>query len=272
MAESSRANSISSKAPSVADALPRPDFYIAAIGRSGSTMLSNWLSRPPERIVFMEPFFLRAANSRLLQIQLANLGMQITEEEWATSDATPLDRFRRLMGPRLSGRRWAAKEVLCEEHEAMTRTFAPPRVLVSVRDIEDVALSFFEKHRLQDNLDRFGDDWVADYCRRETAGLLAYLAGLDEAGVPYRIVRYEDFTASEQERRALCEFVGWPGGGDVAANLDDFGRGFEVDHHGTQVASSGRPRETRSLAPEVVASAAMIAEACANYQRRFGFR
>lgn len=255
----------------MADDLPHPDFYIAAIGRSGSTMLSNWLSTPPDRIVFMEPFFLRPMNSRLLRIQLANLGMPVSDAEWEASDPSALDRFRRLMVPRLEGRRWAAKEVLCEEHEAMTETFAPPRVLVSVRNIEDVALSFFEKHRLQDNLDRFGDDWVADYCRRESSGILAYLARLEQAAIPARVVRYEDFTASAEERAGLLEFVGWPGGGEVTANLDDFDRGFEVERHGTGIAASARDRASRALAPEIAAAAAAIAEECGNYQRRFGY-
>lgn len=255
----------------MAEDLPRPDFYIAAIGRSGSTMLSNWLSAPSRRIVFMEPFFLRPMNSRLLRIQLANLGMAVSDEDWATPDPSPIDRFRRLMGPRLAGRRWAAKEVLCEEHVAMTSTFVPPRVLVSVRDIVDIALSFFEKHRLQDNLDRFGDDWVEEYCRRETVELLAYLALLDRAGIPYRVTRYEDFTASREERSAVSEFVGWPGGGDIAANLHDFGRGFEVERHGTIVAFPSRPRTMRSLDPEIAALAAAIGESCANYQHRFGY-
>src|SRR4051812_22329475 len=47
-----------------------PDFYVAAIGRSGSTLLCNWLASPPQRLVFLEPFFLRPENSRLLRIQL----------------------------------------------------------------------------------------------------------------------------------------------------------------------------------------------------------
>ncbi len=235
-------------------------------------MLSNWLSRPPERIVFMEPFFLRPTNSRLLRIQLANLGMPVSGSEWNAADASPIDRLRRIMAPRLRGRRWAAKEVLCEEHVAMTRTFAPPKVLICVRDIQDVALSFFEKHRLQGNLDRFADHWVTDYCLRESEGMLSYLASLEATDIPYRIVRYEEFTASADERLSLSDFAGWPGGGDVAANLEDFGRGFEVERHGTDVAPDTRTRDHRSLPADIGALAAAIAERCANYQRRFGYR
>ena len=248
----------------------RPDFYIAAIGRSGSTMLCNWLSEPPKRIVFNEPFFLRPANSRLLRIQLRNLGLEVSEQEWTAADRTPPDRFRRIMGPRLEGRRWAAKEVLCDEHLAMTRTFAPPRVLVTVRDLEQIALSFFEKHRLQDNLDRFSDDWVRDYCLRESAGILSYLDVLAELRIPSRIVRYEDFIASEAERAAVADFVGWPGGGDVAANLEDFDRGFEVRRHGRSFGTQALLRAT--LPAVAIAAAREIAECSPAYQKQFGYR
>lgn len=254
----------------MADPLP-PDFYIAAIGRSGSTMLGNWLSSPPARIVFNEPFFLRPMNSRLLRIQLRNLGMEISDSEWADADEAPLERFRRLMGPRLEGRRWAAKEVLCEEHVAMVRAFAPPRVLVSVRDIVDVALSFFEKHRLQDNLDRFSDDWVVEYCVRESAGLVDFLALLEQAGTPYHVVRYEDFTASADERSQIAAFTGWPGGGDPSANLADFDRGFEVGRHGPAISSQPLHRDDRSLSRDRLKEAAAVAERCGRYQERFGY-
>jgi hypothetical protein len=255
----------------VANSLPAPDFYIAAMGRSGSTMLCNWLSSPPGRIVFNEPFLLRKSNSRLLRIQLANLGMPVSDSDWAERPETLLDRCRRLLGPRLEGRRWAAKEVLCEEHRAMTRAFAPPRVLVSVRDIGEVASSFFDKHRLQDNLDRFGDDWVVEYCLRESSGLLAYLRLLEKAGTPFRIVRYEDFTASPDERGRVADFTGWPGGGDVAANLYAFDRGFEVERHGGVVTEKRRGPPGRGLPEDCLRRSAELRERCHAYQRRFGY-
>jgi len=74
-----------------------PDFYIAAIGRSGSTMLSNWLCRPPQQLVFVEPFFLRPSNPRLLRIQLRDFGMAVSDAEWAPRDESGPERFTRIM-------------------------------------------------------------------------------------------------------------------------------------------------------------------------------
>jgi len=248
------------------DAPSPPDFYIAAMGRSGSTMLCNWLSTPPERIVFNEPFFDRPMNSRLLRIQLENLGMTVSDEEWAQADESPMTRFVRLMGGRLRRRRWAAKEVLCQEHFAMTSAFRPPRVIVTVRDIEDVALSFFEKHRIQENMDRFSDDWVAEYCLRESAGMVDYVAHLEASGIPFHVALYEDFARSEEDLSRIAAFAGWPGGGDPAANFEDFDRGFEARRH-----AGGERPPSRALPDSCIRTAGDLGDRCSSYQARFGY-
>ncbi len=246
---------------------PPPDFYIAAMGRSGSTMLCNWLSTPPQRIVFNEPFFARAMNSRLLRIQLENLGMTVADDEWVQRAESPMERFDRLMGARLRGRSWAAKEVLCQEHFAMTSAFRPPRVIVTIRDIQHVALSLFEKHRIQQKMDRFNDDWVAEYCIRESAGLVDYVAHLEGTGIPFYVARYEDFGRSEAERSKIAAFVCWPGGGDPAVNFEDFERGFEARRH----AERGEVKASRALPDSCIRAARDLAERCSSYQARFGY-
>lgn len=251
--------------------LAGPDFYVAAMGRSGSTMLCNWLSRPPEQLVFNEPFFLRAVNSRLLRIQLAGFGMAAGNDEWSQADVSGRERFRRLMAHRLAGRRWAFKEVLTEEHFAVLEAFSPPLVIITVRDIEQVAQSFFEKHRVQDNLDRYDEKWVAEYCLRESTGILEFRQTLVERGVPHRVVRYEDFARCKGERQKIADFVGWRGGGDTAAHFDQFDRGFEVERHGGDVSvplTSGE-RRLNDREREI---AGTIAERCGKYQEQFEYR
>ena len=249
----------------------RPDFYIAAIGRSGSTALCNWLCRPPEQLVFNEPFFLRTTNPRLLRIQLADFGMPAGEQEWAQEDASGLERFRRLMTARLRGRRWAMKEVLCEEHARVVAAFAPPRVIITVRNIVDVALSFFEKHRVQNNLDRFSDEWVRDYCVREAGGILNLREQLEGAGTPTRVARYEDFTRSANDRAAIAGFVGWQPGEVTDRHLESFDRGFEVERHGTSFSGHLRARSQRPLDQLHERLADQIGEECQAYQASFGY-
>lgn len=255
----------------VGNGIAGPDFYIAAIGRSGSTALCNWLTRPPDQLVFIEPFFLRATNPRLLRIQLANFEMPVDDEEWHRPDATAAERFRRLMGPRLRGRRWAFKEVLCEQHYGALDRFRPPRVLVTVRNIADVALSLFEKHRLQNALDRFDQDWVVDYCLRESAGIVEFRNRLERQGIPNLVLRYEEFTRSQAALRAAAEFVGWEGGGAIASHLAEFDRLFEVQRHGIAMSGRLRPASERLLTQSEHALADTIAERCSTYQSAFGY-
>lgn len=249
----------------------RPDFIIAAMGRSGSTMLSNWLCRPPGQLVFIEPFFLRASNPRLLRIQLQDFGLPASDQEWREREESGPDRFRRIMGPRLIGKRWAFKEVLHEEHVRTIAAFRPSRVVVAVRNLEDIALSFLEKHRIQSNLDRFGDDWVADYCQRESVGILELVEQLQRDGIPNTVVRYEDFTRSQAAREALLDFVEWEGGGRVASHLAGFDRQFEVDRHGEHISSHGRAGADRGLDPTALALAAEVSTKAETYQKYFGY-
>jgi hypothetical protein len=250
----------------------QPDFMVAAIGRSGSTMLCNWLCRPPDHLVFVEPFFLKAMNPRLLRIQLADFGMAASDEEWEQRDESGPERFRRIMGPRLAGKQWAFKEVLHDEHVQALQAFAPKRVIVTVRDIEDIALSFFEKHRLQANMDRFDDTWVIDYCLRESAGILRLVERMDREGIPHKVVRYEDFTRSSAERSAILNFIGWQGGGRTDIHLASFDRAFEADRHGGSISSRLRGRNERNLGPAELALAAALPHQAAEYQRHFAYR
>lgn len=249
-----------------------PDFYIAAMGRSGSTMLCNWLTRPPEHLVFNEPFFLRANRyPRLLRIQLENFGLPVDEEEWASEGLSAAERFRRIMAPRLRGRRWAFKEVLCSQHLPVLDAFAPPRVLISVRDIADVALSLFEKHREQDSRNQFDERWVVEYCVRESAGLLELRDQLASRRIPFLVLRYEDFTRSEAVRRQAADFVGWQGGGAVDSHFDQFDRGFEIRRHGRQISDRLRERSDRALDSTELQTADAIMRLCTDYQRAFDY-
>jgi hypothetical protein len=249
----------------------KPDFYMASIGRSGSTLLCNWLTCVPDQLVFNEPFFCRPENSRLLRIQLRNFGIPTSDEEWETREESADERFRRLMTTRLEGRRWGFKEVLSEEHARALEHFSPAKVLITVRDIVDVALSFFEKHRTQGNLERFSDAWVADYCTQETKGILRFQELLDTRQVPYRVIRYEDVIRSEETLKGLEHFLGWEGGGDTAAGLVDFDREFEVARHGKAISSRPHGRANRGLGSQHLELAGQIGERCRAYQVHFGY-
>jgi len=142
---------------------------------------------------------------------------------------------------------------------------------VTVRNLHDVALSFFEKHRIQGNTDRFDRAWVVDYCRRESAGILSFLTRLERQAVPHLVVRYEDLTQSPDIRTSIARFVGWEGGGQVHSHMAEFDRQFEIDRHGRQVSPIARLPRDREVEPGEREAAKQIAEQATEYQRLFGY-
>lgn len=169
------------------------DFYIAALGRSGSTALANYLSTPPDHVVFHEPGLSRSAPTRLFPMQLA---------DWGIPEDRAFDRH------------WAAKETRAAFHQPMLERYRPAKVLLGVRRVRDAALSLLEKHRRQDLLGEYDDGWTTDYLHAETRGLVAFARELERAGVSTLVVRYEEF--GENLLASVARWVGWPGGGDMS--------------------------------------------------------
>lgn len=195
------------------------DFYIAALGRSRSTALANWLTTPPHHVVFHEPNLAGEKPTRLFRMQLA---------DWGIAEEQAFDRA------------WAVKEVL--GHEAMIEKFSPAKVVVCTRRPRDAALSIFEKHRRQGLLHRYPDEWTTAYVIQQTASLTK-LAG--ELKVPVATFRYEDY--GMQSLRSIADWVNWPGGGDPSRGLASFDRGFELEPDRDR----GLPTECYRLADEV---------------------
>jgi hypothetical protein len=251
--------------------LPRPEFLMASMGRSGSTMMANWLTAPPERVVLIEPSFFALRNPNMVRVQLPEFSVPASDAEWMFADADWQARFTRVFAPRLAGRRWALKEVLVAESRRIMATFAPPRVVVTVRDIAAIAASFLEKHRLQGNRDRFDAGWVGAYCRRESAAMVALCQDMAAQGAAYHVVRYEDFAASPAIRARLAEFVGWPGGGNPQRHFGKLGRGFEAERHASGIGTHTPSLPERALEPGELALLAGIEADCAAYQAAFGY-
>lgn len=249
----------------------RPDLYIAAIGRSGSTMLCNTLTRAPEQIIFIEPKFHTPPYRALLAPQLAQYGFEISPAaEQQAEGLGPAARLSHLLGPHLRPIKWGFKEVQCSEHQRVLDLFAPKHILINVRHIFNVALSFMEKHRRQGNEDRFPPAWVQDYCLRESRGLVQFCEALTKRGQSYTIVRYEDFTQDPACRAALEQTLGWRFGENANQFLEGFNRGFEAQRHQDRPFREPTLAE-RGLPEDLVKHAQEIEALCADYQRFFGY-
>lgn len=80
--------------------LTQPDVMIAALGRSGSTLLANLLTTPPARWVMIEPRLANGSTGLDLVNQATNFGFTIEPNTWRLqSDETPDERTERVFGP-----------------------------------------------------------------------------------------------------------------------------------------------------------------------------
>jgi len=248
-----------------------PDLYIAAIGRSGSTMLCNMLTRAPEQIIFIEPKFHTPPYRSLLAPQLATFGMEISDaRQKQARGLAPIAMLDHLLGPHLRPIKWGFKEVQCSEHHKVLTQFAPAHILINTRHIFNVALSFMEKHRRQGNQARFSPAWVRDYCERESQGLVQFCQHLSHIGQPHTLVRYEDLTEDANFRPALEKSLNWTFGTEADRFLQGFNRGFEASRHQGRAFKAPTLAE-RGLPDELVKLAADIETRCAEYQTFFGY-
>jgi hypothetical protein len=224
------------------------DVYIAAMGRSGSTALANWLTIPPTHFVLHEPGLLRSQPTRLLGMQLSGWGVTLDD---------------------VMSAHWAAKEVEPHDHDPMIAAYSPARILICVRDIREAVKSYLEKHRVQGLLDRFDDRWTRDYVIECASSLVRLANRLDAEGKPWRIARYEEFARDPDRLADLAGWIGWPGGGDTSAGFKEFDRGYEADRHVRELGSSTVAVENRGLDDAAMAVVAEVTAATGDYQRRF---
>lgn len=235
----------------------QPDLYIASMGRSGSTLIANWLSVPAlGQFVFVEPNLTQGV-SALLITQMERFGL-----ETSVVGGHTLASFAAAM----AGKRWGIKEVKGELHRYVGDSIRPRRVVITVRDIEEVYLSLVEKHRVQGVEDRFDLAWSAGYCVRESA----YLLELSLAHPDYHVVRYHEFVESPAARERLTAATGFVGGGIVDLNFDLFNRSHESGIYQGRIAARNRPYLT--IRKDDARAAREVAARCAGYQEHFGYK
>ena len=253
---------------------PPADVYIASLGRSGSTLVANLMTTPPDRLVLVEPLLHRGGGNAGMFDQMARWGWPVGAGDLArwrepTTGQSPVDRAAAVLAGLLAGlARWGVKEVDPTAHRPGIALLRPKRVIVLVRDIRDVMLSYMEKFRREGRSD-FGGDLL----RRLAEGtrVLTWLADGLGAGGPLRIVRYEDFVASADERATLARWLDWPLDGDPDRNLDLYRRTYEIERHRGIVSPVSVGRRARAASSADAALVARIGDLLAGYQRRFGY-
>ncbi len=253
------------RAPS--NALPPAAVYIAALPRSGSTMLANLLSSPPDRWVLVEPGLHTPRLSPSLAVQI---------NRFRAASATPphrplaVDAPRRLLVKNLAEllgtlSAWGLKEV-GSDHRSVIAYARPAKTIILVRDIRDALLSLLEKH------DQPGRHW-------ESASLMAHLAECcaalirlsQEKDATTRIYRYEDLVSSASERQTLSDWLSWPLNGDTTRNLDLYNRQYEAVRHQGTISAGSVGRHAREGNHTRVEVAAQFSAMLQDFSTTFGY-
>jgi hypothetical protein len=252
--------------------LPPPDLFIAALGRSGSTMLANLLTTPPNRWLIVEPRFANATTGRDVLEQARLFGINIDDTEWPPQEGESSgQRITRVFRKRiLDLQKWGLKEVRRDVILQTIDHLRPKHTIVLVRDLRDVAVSLYEKS-VRDNNPRYDDEWLRNYLTEAPAGILEAVDAL--ATHDHRVVRYEDLVSDDTLRDDLAQWLDWPLDGQPERNLASiYQRAREVELHAGAVTniSVGRYRSA-----DISTAAREIADwahhRTPEFQQRFGY-
>lgn len=222
----------------------RPWVYIAAMGRSGSTMLANLLHDPPARVMLMEPNLLSPTPSDELRWQLREVfGAEGRSQGHPQSqpDLSALD----------GSDKWGLKEVRADLHESVIRQLDPVHIVVLLRDPVAASLSLYEKGEVDGDLARL--PWLESRMS-EPLRVLPRVAAHPRAVV----TTYERLVQGTETRAALAEHLDWPLTGDVSRGLERWGRSREVALHGGKVTSHRAQREVQDASEQAQAFAARV--------------
>jgi hypothetical protein len=191
-----------------------PFIYVASLRRTGSTLISESLTKVPYSFVFREP---RLSSGRF-KIKPADLKLFLEHGvdldhfrlRWEQSPVESLlQTFRGELLPRLTQvvRQVGVKEIVHDNWEGYWRAFPDMRVVLTGRDPRDIYISLHD--RAQKGRGRFAEGLAPEAVAQD---LNAQHQAQREmhATVPSLMVRYEDFCKDPAVYEEMKSFVRSP--------------------------------------------------------------
>jgi len=244
------------------------DVFIAGVARSGSTLVANLMTTPPDRWLIVEPGITRGDMSEQVRIQAERFGIRISGERWR-AESNAEERFEKLLIPHLSRlKSWGVKEVNPAGYDRLLALFNPRKVVLVVRDIGDAAISMLEKQELTPRAGQ-DEEWLAKrLC--DSARAVMKLAE-SWPGERTCVVHYERFVADPMRKSLLEEWLSWPLTGDPNRCMDIFARDYEVDRHDREITDRSVDRRHRETSTHRLAFAKRVTKSMRNFQETFGY-
>jgi len=249
----------------------RANVFIAAMGRSGSTILANKLTRPPESLVFIEPHLAQGGNINIVH-GMKLIGRDFDEksdlkylnEVWKTNPDQYTGEFFRKLGQIDF---WGFKEVEPWLFEPSVQIFNPLKIIILVRDLEQVFYSYYEKSFRQNKLDNLGIEWIERRIKRAADAQLNLLKKYPDITI---VVNYNQKNDDTYLKDKVFSFIGFNGG--VDGGIGHFGfqrRSWEIERNKNRASLNLSPSD-RGIPEDLVPVAGRIKSRLSVYREVMG--
>lgn len=261
--------------------LPRPFIYIAALRRTGSTVLSEALTALPHSFIFREPHFGR--NNFSLKpgdadrLRPFGVDLELLREQWlmARAQRSILAALQEDLLPKLFPplQQLGVKEIRHGGWRNYYHRFPEMKVVLTGRDPRDIYISLFYRQKSGYGTWRgpYNPELVAADLNTEFKRQLEIAETMD--CLP---VRYEDFCQDSQLFEQIKIFVNspLPGGGGIGEFLSKGGQGGRLEHqlHGKRITARCVNRWQTETDPTLVREAEQVFELMTDYCRYWGYQ
>ncbi|ADJ29202.1 sulfotransferase [Nitrosococcus watsonii] len=260
---------------------PRPFIYIAALRRTGSTMLSEALTALPHSFIFREPHFSRNKFSLKLgdADRLRPFGVDLDQlrEQWLENrtERPILTALQEELLPKLFPpmQQWGVKEIRHKNWRCYYQRFPGMKVILMGRDPRDIYISLF--YRQKEGYGRWRGPYnpalVAADLNAEFQRQLEIATTIDCLSV-----RYEDLCQDSQAFEKIKRFVKCPlqGIGNIGEFLGNGAAGGRREYqlHGKRITTQRVRRWQVETNATLVGEAEQVFELMADYCRYWGYQ
>ncbi len=219
-----------------------PFLFIAAMPRSGSTLLAGMLTRKPHAVILSEPGFQRGIHHNLEQFKDIP-GVEIGR--LARHRGRPrkmLAAFRRQVVPQIlkTYRRLGVKECFLDNWRLYEEFFDDVRYIILARDPRDVMLSVLDYGEHADWHKKMWADRSDEHIAAQFSRTWSHQLDMLNSSNCLR-VRYEDLCRGKVGFSAIAKFCGldFDEPGSVSQSLEAFPwRAWEIERHSGRLTES----------------------------------
>ncbi|MCK4793739.1 MAG: sulfotransferase [Desulfobacteraceae bacterium] len=220
----------------------KPFIYIAALRRTGSTVISEALTLLPYSFIFREPklcagrFKLKPGDNERFGVY--GIDLEVYKARWmAQKDRSVLEGFKYELLPKVTrdGLQVGVKEIVHRRWREYFKHFPNMKIVLTARDPRDIYISVY--HRAKQGLGRYAQGLFPSQLAKELMQEFEHQLEMVEVTDCLK-VKYESFCTDPSTFELIKTFTGSeiPNVGEVGHfNATNPKRRHEADLHGEQI-------------------------------------